>query len=136
MQEMEEVWVRALGREDPLEEGVATHSSILAWRIPWTQKAGGLQCMASQRVEHHQAHRGCAWGGQVQSLGPKEVERPAHGYLESEWQSQDYTSTSVLHSGAVFAASSLPARQQAGHSAFIPALHLPTGKMMNNRVCC
>ena len=39
---MQETWVRSLGREDPLEEGMATHSSILAWRIPWTEDSGGL----------------------------------------------------------------------------------------------
>ena len=42
-----------LGWEDPLEEGMATHSSILAWRIPWTEKPGGLQSMESQRVRHN-----------------------------------------------------------------------------------
>ena len=47
-----ETWVRSLGREDPLEEGMATHSSILAWRIPWTEEPGGLQSMRSQRVGH------------------------------------------------------------------------------------
>ena len=47
-----ETWVRSLGREDPLEEGMATHSSILAWRIPWTEEPGGLQSMGSQRVGH------------------------------------------------------------------------------------
>ena len=46
----EETWVRSLGREDPLEKGKATHSSILAWRIPWTEKPGGLQSVGSQRV--------------------------------------------------------------------------------------
>ena len=40
------------GQEDPLEEGVATHSSISAWRIPWTEEPGGLQSMGSQRVGH------------------------------------------------------------------------------------
>ena len=45
-------WVPFLGREDPLEEGMATHSSILAWRIPWTEEPGGLQSMRSQRVGH------------------------------------------------------------------------------------
>ena len=43
MQETEETRVWSLGREDPLEEGMATHSSILAWRIPWTEETGGLQ---------------------------------------------------------------------------------------------
>ena len=47
-----ETWVRSLGREDPLEKEMATHSSILAWRIPWTEKPGGLQFRGSQRVGH------------------------------------------------------------------------------------
>ena len=49
---MWETWVRSLGREDPLEEGMATHSSVLAWRIPWTEEPRGLQSMGSQRVRH------------------------------------------------------------------------------------
>ena len=43
---------RSLSWEDPLEKGMATHSSFLAWRIPWTEEPGGLQFMASQRVGH------------------------------------------------------------------------------------
>ena len=46
------MWVQTLGQEDPLEEGTATPSSILAWRIPWTEEAGGLQSTESQRVRH------------------------------------------------------------------------------------
>ena len=42
------MWVRSLGQEDPLEEGMATHSSILAWRIPWTEEPGGSQSIGSQ----------------------------------------------------------------------------------------
>ena len=49
---MWETWVRSLGWEDPLEEGMATPSSILAWRIPRTEEAGGLRSMGLQRVEH------------------------------------------------------------------------------------
>ena len=52
MQEMWETWVQSLGREDPLEEGMATQSSILAWRIPWTEEPDGLQSMGSQGVRH------------------------------------------------------------------------------------
>ena len=52
MQEMDEAQVRSLGTEDPLKTGMATHSSILAWRIPWTEEPGGLQSMGSQRVGH------------------------------------------------------------------------------------
>ena len=48
----EKIWVPALGQEDPLEEEMATHSSILARRIPWTEESGRLQSMGSQRVEH------------------------------------------------------------------------------------
>ena len=47
-----ETWVRYLAWEDPLEEVMATHSSILAWRIPWTEELGRLQSMGSQRVRH------------------------------------------------------------------------------------
>ena len=47
------MWVQSLGREDPLEEGMATHSRILAWRIPWTEEPGGLQSRGSQRVRHN-----------------------------------------------------------------------------------
>ena len=50
MQELQETWVPSLGLEDPLEEGMATHSSILAWRISWTEEPGGLQSVESQRV--------------------------------------------------------------------------------------
>ena len=47
---MQETWVQSLGWEDPLEKGMATHSRILAWRIPWTEGPGGLQSMESQRT--------------------------------------------------------------------------------------
>ena len=49
---MQETKVGSLGWEDPLEKGVATHSSILAWRIPWTKEPGELQSMGSQRIRH------------------------------------------------------------------------------------
>ena len=58
---MWETWVRSLGQEDPLEREMATHSSILAWRIPWTEEPGGLQFMQSQELDttsqlnHHHA---------------------------------------------------------------------------------
>ena len=52
MQELQETRVPSLGQEDPLEEGMTTHSSILAWRIPWTEDPGGLQATGSQRVGH------------------------------------------------------------------------------------
>ena len=52
MQETQEMWVQSLGHEDPLEEEMATHSSTLAWKFPWTEEAGGLQSMELQRVRH------------------------------------------------------------------------------------
>ena len=55
MQEMQETRVRSLGWQDPMEEEMATHSSILAWKIPWTEKPSKLQSMGSQRVGHDRA---------------------------------------------------------------------------------
>ena len=52
MQESQERQVQSLGQEDPLEEGMATHSSILAWRTPWTEEPGRLQSIGLQRVGH------------------------------------------------------------------------------------
>ena len=49
---MQETCVQSLGREDPLEKEMATHSSVLAWRIPWMEEPGGLQSTGSQRVGH------------------------------------------------------------------------------------
>ena len=49
---MQETWVQSLGQEDPLEKEIATHSNILAWRIPWTEEPGRLQYLGSQRVRH------------------------------------------------------------------------------------
>ena len=47
---MQDTWVQPLGGKDPLEKGMTTHSSVLAWRIPWTEEPAGLQSMGSQRV--------------------------------------------------------------------------------------
>ena len=49
---VQEAWVRSLGREDPLEKEMATHSSIIVWKISWTEEPGGLQSMGWQRVGH------------------------------------------------------------------------------------
>ena len=53
LQETQETWVRSLDQEDPLVEGMATHSSVLAGKIPWTEEPCGLQSMGSQRVGHN-----------------------------------------------------------------------------------
>ena len=91
MQETQEVWVLSLGQVDPLQEEMTTHSSILAWKIPWTKEPGGLQSMGSQRVgqnwetEHSCSRRGKAntenqekvfsksWFASQFILGPSEV---------------------------------------------------------------
>ena len=52
MPAMRETWVQSLGQEDPLEKEMATHSSVLAWRIPWTEEPSRLQSMGLQRVGH------------------------------------------------------------------------------------
>ena len=51
MEEIQELWVQSLGQEDSLEREIATHSSILAWKIPWTEELGGPQSMGSQRAD-------------------------------------------------------------------------------------
>ena len=59
---VQETWVQSLGWEESLEEVMATHSSILAWRIPWTEEPRGLQSMGSQRVRHNgEANTHCPW---------------------------------------------------------------------------
>ena len=61
-QETEEIWVRFMGQEDSLGKGMVTHSSILAWKIPWIEEPGGLQFMGLQRVRHDRrdlAHSQC-----------------------------------------------------------------------------
>ena len=52
---IQEAWVQSLGQEGPLQKGMATHSSILVWRIPWTEEAGGLQLVGSQRAGYNRA---------------------------------------------------------------------------------
>ena len=59
MQEAQEMWVQSLGQEDLLEEEMATHFSILAWRIPWTEEPGGLQSLGLQRVRHNWSDLAC-----------------------------------------------------------------------------
>ena len=55
MQEMQETWVQSLGREDPLEEGMATHSSILAWEIPWTEDPGSYSPLSQAESDTTEA---------------------------------------------------------------------------------
>ena len=85
MQESQERQVQYLGQEDPLEEGMATHSSILAWRISWTEERGGLQSMGSQRVGHD-------WGNLAHSTVMWRKTRPLsqQGPWTSRWVRQKW----------------------------------------------
>ena len=69
---MQEMWIESLGKEDPLEEEMATHSSILAWKIPWTEESGGVQSTGSLRVRQteHTPSQNChgACGKQQQCI--------------------------------------------------------------------
>ena len=68
MQEMQEMQVQALGQEDPLEEGMATHSSILTGESPWTEEPGGLQSIGLQRVGHDWSSLACMHTPDLDSL--------------------------------------------------------------------
>ena len=72
---MQQNWVRSLGWEDPLEESMLNHSSILAWKIPWTEEPGRLQSMGSQGVRHNGAtvhtHKSILWFSIINALCSK-----------------------------------------------------------------
>ena len=72
---MRENWFRSLGWEDPLEKGMATHSSILAWRIPWTEEPGKLQSMGSQESDT------------IEQLSPRRWSFPAFGLKTEKFSS-------------------------------------------------
>ena len=59
MQKLQEMQVQSLGQKDPLDEGMATHSNNLVWKIPWTEQPGGLLSTGLQRVKHDVAHNAC-----------------------------------------------------------------------------
>ena len=77
-----ETWVRSLGQEDPLEEEMATHSSILAWEIPWTEEPGRVQSMTSQRVRHNSVSEH-AWSQNDPSKGEVDAVTPLLKILQS-----------------------------------------------------
>ena len=81
MQKTQETQVQSLDGKDPLEKGMATHSSILVWRIPWTEEPGGLQSMGSQRVRHDWSNQACMHGI---ATPPYHTSRPRVGELSSD----------------------------------------------------
>ena len=92
------MWVQFLGQEDPLEEGMATHSRILAWRMPWTEESGGLQSLGSQsqtrlkRLSTQAADSHLAFGGTQHSLS-----RPGlTGSLEKGLPASHFTVTQAM----------------------------------------
>ena len=76
---MQETQVRSLGLEDPLEKGMAVHSSILAWRIPWTEEPGGLQSVGLQRIRHN-------WVTNTITTIPITFSSPCWARAKSLWQ--------------------------------------------------
>ena len=86
---MREAWVRSLGWEDPLEEEMATHSSILAWRIPWTEEPGGLQSMGSQSDTTQRpstsTHRSKKFCLQNVNLVCKSLADPLNQIMQTGW---------------------------------------------------
>ena len=80
---MQEAWVQSLGLEDPLEKGMATHSGILAWEIPWTEEAGGLQSMGLQRVKHDWVTEHIHIHQEIQWLRKNLLELSKHVMLQS-----------------------------------------------------
>ena len=93
MQEPREMWIQSLSREDPLEKRMATHSSTLAWRIPWTEEPGGLQSTGPQRVGHDWRELACTHsvpiaGDRLMSKTPALLSRNRHekSILSRGWE--------------------------------------------------
>ena len=88
---VQETWVRSLGWEDPLEKGLATHSSIVAWRIPWTQKPGGLLSVGSQRVGHDGETNSFAFTFFARVFYPHSLKKVVHHALITHFHMSLYT---------------------------------------------
>ena len=82
MQEAQEMRVWTLGQKDPLEEGMATHSSVLAWRIPWTEEPGGLQSIVLQRVGHDWSDLACMGSGRNEEVLVKGLKTSSYKFWD------------------------------------------------------
>ena len=99
---MWETWVRSLGQEDPLEKGKTTHSSILACRIPWTEKPGGLQSMGSQRVRHDWATNTYPLVAQTVKNLPAMPETRAQSWVRKVPQRREWQPTPIFLPGELY----------------------------------
>ena len=118
---MQETWVRCLGRKDPLEKEMATHASVLAWRIPWTEEPDRLQSMGSQRVGHDwvtkqqplpsimwQRRFQCGWGVDSILLTPKPHSLQGLWNMEASYITSLWASASPqVHSANVHGTSTM-----------------------------
>ena len=88
------MWVRSLGWADPLEEGMATHSSILAWRIPWTEETHGLQSIGSQKVGQDRNNLACIQCGKNQKVFfiVTDDQKCKHGHIMDIFMHRDLVS--------------------------------------------
>ena len=134
---MQETWVQSLGQEDPLEKGMATHSSILTWRIPWTEELDGLQSLGSKRVRHDWVTNtfvwrwigvkvrlqedGSCWFCKVSLMGDPAGHLVPWGWQTPVWAAAGSTLDQVAHTP-----SSAPACYPTHSSTQIPVL--PKGK--------
>ena len=84
MQETQEMQVQSLGQEDPLEVQMATHSNILAWRIPWTEEPAELQSMELQQIQHERVHMGMC----ILKEAERPLSRKIHNFLSVGESSQ------------------------------------------------
>ena len=106
MQEMQETWIQSLGQEDPLEEEMATQSSILAWEIPWTEEPGRLHSMGSQRVRHDWTHTRTCTENRKDALDKRcrwllWLKKPA-GNCVPCWEGEENATGRVYHSLNVY----------------------------------
>ena len=90
MQEPQEMQFQSLGQEDPLEEDTATHSSILAWGIPWTEEPGWLQPIASQRVRHNWSYLECNLRRKCHSAAFQLAASAVIGSSYREWRALEW----------------------------------------------
>ena len=114
MQETQETWVRSLGREDPLEQGMATHSSLLAWRAPWTEEPDRPWSLGSQRVRHDGRDLAATDVSKIQSRWQPLICWSKHTLIFGNQASGMEAQASVVREGSVTAQPWVPAEPVPG----------------------